>query len=94
VSATTKLGIAVTKQGVPTLIFNGGNQAKFTDMQYTVEPNSIVVPEASLVMQGLSNPLGQFGVKVSLTFKFENKSCTGSAVARLEQESAVTVKCP
>ena len=92
-TSVAKLAISISKQGIPTLVFNGANQSKFSGMQFTSEATSMVVPDASLKMQGESNVVGPLALKVSLTFKYDSKSCTGSAAAKIEQETPITVKC-
>lgn len=87
------LGVFVSKQGVLTLLFSKDNVSKFSAMEYSTEKVALTTPSYGLAMQGQSNTLGIMELRVALTFKFDGKSCTGSATAKFDEQTNITVKC-
>ena len=83
----------MSEQGVLTLVLNGDNASKFSAMEYSTEELKLAAAPADLKTQGLGSNAGQMALKVSMKFKFDSKTCTGSATAKFSEQTSVTVKC-
>ena len=87
------LAIFVSNTGIPTLVFTKDNATKFSSMDYSSEPLTLAAQATALSMQGQSNVVGALALKISLSFRFESKTCTGSATAKFVEQTSVAVMC-
>jgi hypothetical protein len=92
-TSNANLGIFISSQGIPTLVFGGNNISKFSAMQYSTEALTLTAPASAMMAQGQTVGIGQIAVKASFTFKFDGKSCSGTSTAKFGQQTSVTVSC-
>jgi hypothetical protein len=83
----------ISKQGAPVVTFGPGVKAKLSDMSYELDDLTFSLPKSLLLEQGKVHKLGELRLKLTLTFKYETKSCTGVATLKLEKPARVIVRC-